>query len=154
MIIASEINNSKHNVQEGKYDLYNFIPSNSRGIEKDITREGVMSIIYAKTGKRVTLDKKLLDAIECKDNVKFSFNENLVAIAKELPNNNNSFNIKLGKSKGNIYSADLVKELIKQYNLDFANRTSITFNDVEYVDIDGVKVAILKVINHGGSNEE
>ncbi|MFR4998366.1 MAG: hypothetical protein ACLUDK_14235 [Clostridium paraputrificum] len=148
------IESNKHNVQEGKYDLSSFIPSSSRGIEKATTRNGVMSIIYAKTGKRVNIDKKLLNTIGCESTVKFSFNDNLVAIAKELPNNNNCFNIKLGKSRGNIYSSDLVKELIKKYSLDFTNRTSITFNDVEYVDVEGIKVAIVKVINNGEANEE
>jgi len=54
-------------------------------------------------------------------------------------------NIKVLKSKGVIYSAGIVKEITDLYKLDFSNKTSITFFDVEYVKYEENVVAIIKV---------
>ena len=47
--------------------------------------------------------------------------------------------------KGIIYCSELVLEITKLYNLDFSDRTSITFDNIQYQSIQGVNVAIVKV---------
>ncbi len=44
-----------------------------------------------------------------------------------------------------IYSAGIVKEITDLYKLDFSNKTSITFFDVEYVKYEDNVVAIITV---------
>lgn len=142
---TTETNKDNCMVKEGSYDIASFIPSSSKGLERVVAREGVMSIVNAKTGKRVVLSKDLLDKIQVNEKVQFSFNDGVLAIGNNLPNNDNFFSVKPGKSKGNIYSAGLVEEITEQYSLDFSNRTSMTFDDVEYIEDTDLRVAIVKV---------
>ena len=74
-----------------------------------------------------------------------SFSGDKIAIGEQLPNNDNYIKIKALKSKGVIYSAEIVKEITDIYELDFSNKTSITFLDVEYVKYEENVVAIITV---------
>lgn len=79
------------------------------------------------------------------ESVVMSFAVNKIAIGEQLPNNDNYIKIKALKSKGVIYSAGIVKEITDLYKLDFSNKTSITFFDVEYVKYEDNVVAIITV---------
>ncbi|HBZ35381.1 MAG TPA: hypothetical protein DEO33_03005 [Rikenellaceae bacterium] len=58
-----------------------------------------------------------------------------------------SHEVKIQGNKGVIYSAEIVRGLTEAFELDFTNRVSITFSDVEYVNIDGVETAVIPVKN-------
>lgn len=126
-------------------DLDSFKPSESKSIKKGIAEAGVMSIINSKTGKRIIVSNEIMEKLNKPERIVMSFSEDKIAIGEQLPNNDNYINIKVLKSKGVIYSAGIVKEITDLYKLDFSNKTSITFFDVEYVKYEDNVVAIITV---------
>lgn len=121
------------------------IASTSKSISRASGEAGVMSIVKAKTGNRQTLSKELLQELNNPERVQIAFTEGSVIIGERLPNNNSSFNVKISGAKGIIYSSQLVKEITDWFELDFSNRTSITFNEVEYILNEEYPVAIIKI---------
>lgn len=126
-------------------DLDSFKPSESKSINKGIAEAGIMSIINSKTGKRIIVSREIMEKLNKPERIVMSFSEDKIAIGEQLPNNDNYINIKVLKSKGIIYSAGIVKEITDLYKLDFSNKTSITFLDVEYVKYEDNVVAIITV---------
>lgn len=126
-------------------DLDLFKPSESKVRSKSIGEAGAMSIINAKTGKRIIVSREVMEKLNNPERVVMSFAVNKIAIGEQLPNNDNYIKIKALKSKGVIYSAGIVKEITDIYELDFSNKTSITFLDVEYVKYEDNVVAIITV---------
>ena len=126
-------------------DLDSFKPSESKSINKGIAEAGIMSIINSKTGKRIIVSREIMEKLNKPERVVMSFAVDKIAIGEQLPNNDNYINIKVLKSKGVIYSAGIVKEITDLYKLDFSNKTSITFLDVEYVKYEENVVAIITV---------
>mgnify|MGYP003280836045 CR=1 FL=1 len=124
--------------------LETFIPSHSSGVTKKSANGGI-SVVNAKTGKRVAISKKILDYMNVEDKIQFSFSDKEIAVGKALPNNNNYFTIKISKGKGNIYSTALVLEITELYDLDFKDKTSIIFEDLHYQNIQGSNVVIIKI---------
>lgn len=133
------------NIQETNknYDLEGFQPSSSKTTSRSNLIAGVMSVINSNCGKRVMLSKDLMDKLNNPTKVTMSFSEESIAIGITLPNNNNQLTIKPSGKKGVIYSAGIVSEIIDKYGLDFSNRTSITFSQVEYIEVDGATIAII-----------
>ena len=129
-------------------DLNQFKASESKTVNRNNNGEGIMSVVNAKTGKRITLSRQLMDKLNNPEIIVISFNHNKIAIAKQLPNNENYLSIKHYKSKGILYSAGIVNEITCKYNLDFSNKTSITFSDVEYITYEKDIVAIITVDNN------
>ncbi|KEI82846.1 hypothetical protein EXM30_04875 [Clostridium botulinum] len=78
--------------------------------------------------------------------VAMSFSEESIAIGKVLLNNNNQLAINKSGKKGAIYSAGIVSEITDKYRLNFNNRTSITFSEVEYIEADGCTIAIINIV--------
>ena len=124
--------------------LEEFIPAISKCKGRN-SNKGSISIVNAKTGKRITINKSILDKIGVKDKLQFAFSDDEIAISKELPNNENYFKVRVSNNKGNIYSSELVLEITDLYTLDFNNKTSITFDDIKYNNINGIDVAMIKV---------
>ena len=121
------------------------IASTSKSMSRSLGEAGVLSIIKAKTGNRITLGKSLLDELNNPEKIQISFAEDSVIIAEKLPNNDSSFNVKLTGTKGIVYSAGLVREISELFKLDFSDKTSITFSEVEYVLNEDYPVAIIKI---------
>lgn len=126
--------------------LSDFYPSSSNGASHRTTGAGVMSIIKSKkNGNRITLAREVNEEIGGPESVQVSFTPHEIAIAEELPNNDNYFTIKKQNSKGVIYSASLVKEISERFGLDFSDKVSITFHKVRYVQSGQKTVAIITV---------
>lgn len=126
-------------------DLDSFKPSESKTINKCSAEAGAMSVINSKTGKRIIVSREIMEKLNNPERIVMSFSGDRIAIGEQLPNNDNYINIKVLKSKGVIYSAGIVKEITDIYKLDFSNKTSITFFDVEYVKYEDNVVAIITV---------
>lgn len=132
--------------EEGKNGiLEKFIPAVSKGTSRNSVRGGGVSIVKAKTAMRMSINKSLLDILRITDKVQVSYSDDAIAIAKELPGNDNYFNVKISNNKGNIYSAGLVSEITELYDLDFTDKVSITFNQIQYESIQGIDVAIVTI---------
>ncbi|WP_238882323.1 hypothetical protein [Clostridium sp. YIM B02551] len=127
------------------FNLEMFQPATSKPTSRDNLKAGVMSVINSNCGKRVTLSKDLMDKLNNPTRVAISFSAESIAIGETLPNNNNHLAINPSGKKGAIYSAGIVSEITTKYGLDFSDRTSITFSEVDYIQADGSTIAIINV---------
>lgn len=137
---SNEINSIEKNKS---YDLENFRPALSKTKTRSNLKSGVISIINSNCGKRVIISASVMDKLNNTTKVSISFSDERIAIGEMLPNNTNQLNVKITGKNGVIYSAGIVNEITNLYGLDFSNRTSITFSEVEYIENEGCTVAII-----------
>ena len=117
----------------------------SRSITRTIGKAGAISIVNAKTGNRIKIAKECYSAIGNPPKVQFALSDNNLILGEKVLDNNNDFNVKEISGKAIIYSSALVKEITENFNLDFSNRTSLTFSDVQYSNADDVPIMIVKI---------
>lgn len=139
---TKEVDNSQETNKT--YSLEMFQPALSKTTSRSNSRVGVMSIVNSNCGKRVTLSAELMDRLNNPYKISMSFSEEYIAVGTLLPNNNNQLTIKASGKKGVIYSAGIVSEITDKYSLDFNNRTSITFSEVDYIEVNGSIIAMIK----------
>ena len=108
---------------------------------------GAISLINTKSGKRLIMAKVLIRKLNNPNKIVIGLSKNKLAIGEKLPANENYFTVKDYKGKGVIYSADLVKEISEKFKLDFSDRTTITFEEVEYIEFEDTTVAIITINN-------
>lgn len=127
-------------------DLSRFASVKSKSNTVRSLGSGVLSVINtAKNGKRLKFAEGLHEKLGAPDTFQIKFSDHEIAVGEVLPDKNNDFSLRNdGKSKV-IYSSSLVDEITEKFDLDFSDRTSITFQEVEYVMIDGHKVAIVTI---------
>lgn len=132
--------------QEQQYNLENFKASKSK--QKNVIRsnQGVATIINTeKSGKRIVFSNNVMEELGNPPKILISCSDNAIAVGERLPDNQNFLSIKYSKTKGTIYSAGTVNELTEMYQLDFRNKTSITFSEVKYTTYENHKVAIITI---------
>lgn len=108
---------------------------------------GALSLINTKSGKRLIIANELANNLNKPKKVVIGLSKNKLAIGEKLPANDNYFTVKDYKGKGIIYSAALVKEISEKFKLDFSNRTTITFTEVDYIEYEHTTVAIITINN-------
>jgi hypothetical protein len=138
-----EIRMDKIQESNKNYNLEMFQPALSVTTSRGGLQAVVMSVVNSNCGKRVTLSKELMDKLRNPTMVAVSFSKESIAIGEMLPNNNNRLTIKPSGKKGVIYSAGIVSEITDKYRLDFNNRTSITFSEVDFIEVEGSIIAII-----------
>lgn len=85
-----------------------------------------ISIINSSCGKRIEFSHQLLTALNEPNNVEVLFNKGFLIIkSTDEP----VFLLRKMGAKRGIYSAGLVKEITERFNLDFSNRTCISFSE-------------------------
>lgn len=125
------------------YNLEMFQPASSKTISRSNLKAGAMSVVNSNCGKRITISKEVMDKLNNPSEIAISFSDERIAVGEYLPNNNNQLTLKMVGKKGVIYSAGLVTEITEKYQLDFSNRTSITFSEVDYIEDNGSTIAII-----------
>jgi len=94
---------------------------------------GVISIVYTeKSGKRIMLSDKVNTHLNNPVSVQIAFSNEKMIISEKLPSINGDYHPRLSGRKMVIYSTPLVDECIERYNLDYTDRTTITFYDADY----------------------
>ena len=119
----------------------------SKSTKKTIGEAGVCTVVNClKNGnKRIVLASKLLKQLGEPTSVEIGIMPNGIAIASSLPIDANSFQIRKQGAKSVIYAGQLVNELVEEFNLDYSERTSITFSKVQYEDVNGICTAMIEV---------
>jgi hypothetical protein len=122
-------------------------PSKSKSIYKASGDAGALSIVNAKTSTRIILSNIVLENLNNPKEVQVSYDidKKRIIIGKQLLNNENSYSIRRSGSKGVIYSKGLVDEITEVMQLDFSSRSSITFQEAEYLKNEQYSVAIIKI---------
>ncbi|MDQ0902768.1 hypothetical protein [Paenibacillus sp. V4I7] len=128
------------------YASLGFQPVKSKHTSRTAGMRSKCSIVFAKDGKRIEVESEVLDHIGVEDFLQFSVNDQGIAFGKNLPDGDESFPVKERDSKkGKVYSTPLISELIEIFNLDFSNKTTISFQEVVYLDNHGLAVAFVPI---------
>lgn len=126
--------------------LDSFTPSTSTPISKvEQVTKGIVSIIFAKTGKRITFDHSLIDDLGLDGTIQVGYNDRQLLLGSNLDSQYQNRTFRKQGAKYVLYDAALIKELIKHFNLDYNNVTSRTFDDVMYKQHQGRKVALITI---------
>lgn len=141
-LVTKTINNEEGSVND---ILKGAVASTSKSKTRVSGEAGVISIVKAKTGNRITCSKELLEELNDLEKIQVAFTKDSIIIGEKLPNNESSFNIKKSGSKGTTYSTQLVNQVSEMFELDFSDKTSITFNEVEYLVNEQYPVAVIKI---------
>lgn len=105
---------------------------------------GVVTVVNSKKfGKRVTFPAGVIDSIGNPPGVKLGFDDNCIEVIPE--HKDITFLLKVQGKKRIIYSAGLVDYITDAFQLDFSDKVSLTFYDIEYVRNHDLETAIIKV---------
>ncbi|SDM42742.1 hypothetical protein [Sediminibacillus halophilus] len=106
-------------------------------------RKGGVTVVYSDNGKRLSLNTSILEQLSDLTSVQIAYSDKLIAIANYLGESNTNYALKKNGKSNAIYNAVLVKEIIERYNLDYSNRTSLTFPVYKVQETDKGKVVYI-----------
>ncbi|MBV4418930.1 hypothetical protein KM800_06215 [Clostridium tyrobutyricum] len=134
---SNNINNEEESI--GIDDiLKSATQAKSKDITRSIGRSGVMSIVNGRTGSRFTFSNVFLEKIGNPEEI-----EKTIIVGQSL-GNENSYKLRRSGNKRIIYCKALVEEISKAMELEFSNRTSITFQEAEYIKNGENTIAVIK----------
>ncbi|WP_143147902.1 hypothetical protein [Parasporobacterium paucivorans] len=107
--------------------------------------KGILTIVYAKTGKRLIFSSEVMGKLNNPTTVQVAFLKDKLLIGEKLPENDSLYKTKKSGLKHMIYCTALIEEIIDEYGLSFGNRTSTTFLEVEYGMYEKSPVASIKM---------
>ena len=123
-----------------------FKKTESKHLERSIGEAGVLTIVNSKkNGKRLSFAAEVIKELQVEEDVQIAFVGEGIAILPPSELELEQFKLKKDGSKYIIYSSPLVQEITKVYNLDYSNRTSITFPKAKYKKEGGNKFAYIKI---------
>ena len=132
---------------KSKINFDNIILAESKKSFRTFGSPGVITVVEGgKCGRRVTISKDLFSKLELVDMVQIAFEDESILMGKFINEQANSYGFRTQGAKHIIYCASLVREITKRLNLEFAreNKTSITFNSVDYDYTLDTPIAIIK----------
>jgi hypothetical protein len=134
----------------------NFRPVKSTHISRDAGDPCVLTIVKTnKFGKRISFANEVHEAIGSPDSVQIAVNDDGIVIGETLPGSTSSFKLRKSGKKPVIYAAGLVDELAELFDLDFSNgKSSLSFHEVEYIDLDGQTVAFMPLRQADAEQEQ
>ncbi len=131
-------------LEELELDL--FLPSRSTPVSKVTSvSNGLVSIIYAKTGKRITFDPTLIEDLGLEETLQVGYNDCHLLLGSNLSPQYKNRKLKKQGKKYVLYDSALIQELISHFKLDYTDVTSKTFNQVTYKQCQGNKVALITI---------
>lgn len=142
--------------QEMDYNTLNFRAPKSKPLTKATGIPCKLTIVNTvKNGKRLTIADDVLEAVGATAEVQIAINDEGIAIGNGLPGDITAFALRKSGKKGVIYSTELVEELTDLFDLDFSDRSSISFPEVSYLNISDQLAAfiVLKQQEHLNSFE-
>lgn len=134
-----------------RFNLNDVIIPEVSDTSKGATKPGIINFVYADSGKRTTISSNLYKELGHPDTVQVAFEEKGIFIAKKLPKGTSPLVLReeCGKEskKAHLYNKILLDKIIEQYGLDFSERSSITFHEVEYFTESDITVAYIKLLD-------
>ncbi len=105
-----------------------------------------ISLVLCENGKRLTMSKSLYeelgnpDLINLADDVEHGY----LIIAESIEGADNNYSVS-NKGKGIVYNAALVEYIANAFELDFSERTSMSFCNVKIKKIKDTMTAFIKI---------
>ena len=132
---------------KAKINFDNVILANSKQEFRAFGSPGVITVVDGgKFGRRIAISKDLYVELELEDTVQVAFEDESILMGKFINENANMYVLRTQGAKHMIYCASLVREITQRLELEFAreNKTSITFNSVEFDYTLETPIAIIK----------
>lgn len=146
ILTEDSMDESKTESELEELELELFFPAMSKPVSKVTSvSKGMVTIIYAKTGKRMIFDPTLIEDLGLKETIQVGYNDCHLLLGSNLSPQYKNRQLKKQGKKYVLYDAALIQELIKNFNLDYNNITSRTFDDVIYKQHQGSKVALITI---------
>ena len=141
----------KHRELEEAIDMENIKVPQSKNIIRKKTGKGGFGIVFAKTGKRLTLNRKLNDKLGCPETLQIGMLEEGILLGEELSIGCEDYTVRQNEKNGIacIYNAELISEIIQAYEIEFES-TSRTFSEIHYYKKGGVRVALVIIPSQEG----
>ncbi|MFF2017798.1 hypothetical protein [Paenibacillus sp. NPDC058177] len=139
-------NGTKDNVST--LEMMNFRPAVSRHTSRPVSKKSVLSVVNHKNGARLAIDVQVIEDIGTPGSVQVALNDEGIAIGEGFTDEYNYFPLMKAANKAIIYSSPLVNEITKSFNLDFSNVSSISFHNVEYLEVGSDTVAFIKMVHN------
>ncbi|MFD1031859.1 hypothetical protein [Metaplanococcus flavidus] len=114
----------------------------------DSTREtgtGGMSIIYSANGKRLALNASIMNALSQPGSIQISYAGHVLALANFIGETNTDYKLKKSGKTGVLYNTQLIHEIVERYELDYENRTSLTFPVIGTEERDGEVIVFIQM---------
>ncbi|MDR1508586.1 MAG: hypothetical protein LBS53_03000 [Synergistaceae bacterium] len=114
---------------------------------------GIAIVNTARNGVRMSFTKALHEALGNPAAIQFATGGDYLYVGKTIPHSTESVPFSYGKGVNTIYARGFIIYLTNFFSLDFSNRTSISFTDVEIMEqeYEGEQIifAKIKMINTG-----
>lgn len=123
-----------------KLELQDLISSKSVANKGSSYGMGGITLVYHNKGKRIELSNRVLEMLENPTYIKFFFKENNLILISGLEDEEGANIIKCMGNRKVVYNANLVKEIIEHFKIDYQSKSSFTFNNIEAID--GIENAV------------
>lgn len=106
-----------------------------------------LSIVNNSNGKRLTTSKELTKKLNLTDTLYVVPNteDNELYLSSEPMMNISSSGKLSGNDKKVCYSAGLVSLIVETFRLDYTGKTSMSFNNISFDELEDIPVAIVKI---------
>ena len=101
-------------------------------------RDGGITFVYHKNGKRIVFSKRVLSFLGDPDRVQFGFIEGYLVISAS--ENEDGFSLKDMNKSRVIYNAPLIKEILDFFKIPYDESFCKTFSEIE--EIEGMENAV------------
>ena len=105
-------------------------------------REGGISFVYHKNGKRIVISKRILEIMNHPQKIAVGLLNDYLIL---LPDDENGYSLKTIGKQSVIYNSALIKEILDYFNIDYSKNICMTFSELEKVDGNNMAVAIRMV---------
>lgn len=106
---------------------------------------GVVSVVNSKNGTRVSLAKELYHTLGKPESVQIGFQEGELIIGAALGDGFTDYSLTQQGAKQIIYNKQLVHQITNAFELDFEDRSSITFYEASYEMLNGQVIARISI---------
>jgi len=133
-------------LEEITFDPSNVVPSVAKLVNR-IPEAGVLSVVNSeKNGKRVSISSEVMNRLKNPETLQVGFLEGNLVIGRSLGDSYTSYTLKKQGAKQIIYSKELVEQMTDLCELDFSERTSITFPKASYQKMNDEVVALVSML--------
>ena len=113
-------------------DLTQFEMENPKATDNAlISRDGGVTFVYHKNGKRIVFSKRVLELLGNPDKVKFGFINGYLIV---IPSEDEGFGLRNMNKQKVIYNAPLIKEILDYFNILYNDCFCKTYSDIEEVE--------------------
>ncbi|MDB8545256.1 hypothetical protein PNV01_10585 [Turicibacter sanguinis] len=140
----SETSTSVVNEHDESLNMEDFVPLTP--VSKERSKGGVrggLSIVNAKTGQRISLCSDIWDHLGNTKKLQFKVSKNQLLVSSIIDATDPVWDLTPNAKKAILYKSNLVNSLTQSYNLDFSNKSSLSFNTYKKTSYQGKPVVLV-----------